>query len=104
MRREAELSLFGGHVQLEQAGDDPVAAASLFVYFLKQSERVHGVDERDKGSDVFHLVRLKVANEVPLDVGRQGVVFANEFLSPAFAKHTLACVVGLKNGLGGMKF
>ena len=65
--QEAELRLLLSYMQLHEAGDVAAAAKALLGNLLEEAGRVHAVDERHVGREVFHLVGLQVADEVPLD-------------------------------------
>ena len=101
---KSRLGGFGCHVEFEQARNDAAAAGSLSVNLAQEFNAIYGVDERNEGRDVFHLVALEVADEVPRNVGEVGQFFAllHEFLHTAFAKCALPCCVGFTDGRRGM--
>ena len=103
---KSRLGGFGCHVEFEQAGDDAAATLALAVDFAQEFDAVHRVDERNKWGDVFHLVALEVAYEVPLNVGEVGQLFAllHEFLHAALAKHALPSGVCFADGSRWMVF
>ena len=53
------------------------------------------MDEADEGSDVLHLVRLEVSDEVPLDVFRQRLVLLYQLLYMALTEDALPTIVCL---------
>ena len=101
---KSRLGGFGCHVEFEQAGDDAAATLALAVDFAQEFDAVHRVDERNEGRDVFHLVALEVADEVPRNVGEVGQFFAllHEFLHTALAKQALPSGVCFADGRRGM--
>ena len=55
-------------MEFEQDVDDAVVLRRLLVDLAKQLGRIDRLHHRDIGRDIFHLVCLQVADEVPLDV------------------------------------
>ena len=61
------------------------------------------MDERNIRCDVFHLVHLKVSDEMPLNVGRQRFSLLFQFLNAAFAENALPFVVGFLDERSGVE-
>ena len=105
-------------MQLHEAGDVAAAAEALLGNLLEEAGRVHAVDERHVGREVFHLVGLQVADEVPLDalatlfpVEQRGQRVLREpgnlllkLLHVTFAEDALAGSVSLLERFDGMEF
>jgi hypothetical protein len=53
---------------LEKDINGAVELDSLSGDFLRKRGAIHGVDHPDERSDVLHLVRLEMSDEVPRDV------------------------------------
>ena len=89
-------------MEFEQDVDDAVVLGRLLVDLAKQLGRIDRLHHRDIGRDIFHLVCLQVADEVPLDVLRQGLHLLSQLLLVALAEDALSRLVGRQNILVGM--
>ena len=99
--RETELGLFLCHVQLQQTRNTSPSLQGLLVDFSQQTRGIDSVDERHVGGDVFDLVGLQMADEMPfyaLQVG-QFAMLQLQFLGMALAEDTLTGSVGLAYSL-----
>ena len=68
VRRETVFRLFLSDVQLQQYVDNAPTLSSLLIDFLQQFQRVDSLNHRHVGCNIFHLIRLQMTNEVPLDI------------------------------------
>ena len=89
-------------MEFEQDVDDAVVLRRLLVDLAEQLERIDRLHHRDIGRDIFHLVRLQVADEVPLDVLWQRLHLLAQLLLMALAKDPLSRLVGRQDVLVGM--
>ena len=99
---EAVLRLFLSNMHLKKDGDDAPLTFRLLVNLLNQTLGIDGMDEADERCDVLDLVRLQVADEVPLNVLGQHLVLRNQFLHMALPEDALTAIVGFLNERGRM--
>jgi len=103
--REAEFGLFLSHMHLHEHAADYAGALALAVDGTEQALAVNAFYQgRPQGDELAHLVGLKMAYEVPCDVGRKGRHLRGKLLHAALAKKTLAGGIGLGKRLYGMEF
>ena len=93
--RESVLGLFGTQVELQQDIDGFTIVAPPLVDGFQQMERIHRLDQGDVWKDELELVRLEMADEVPLDIGGHLGHFLRQFLGPVLAEDTLTRIIGL---------
>ena len=98
------LGLLLGDVDLQEDFERPAALGRLALDRLGQPRAVDRMDQRDERGDVFDLVGLQVADQVPLDVLGQGFVFFAQFLRAALAENAVAGVVGRADRLRRVGF
>ena len=67
-RRESELGLFLGNMQLEQAVDDTVVLLGLLIDLDQELVCINGMYQMNVTGDILDLVGLQMANEVPLNI------------------------------------
>jgi len=92
---QTKLCFLTGDVNLQQAGDYPIAFLSLFVNFFQQPHAVYGVNQGYEGSYLFDFVSLKVANQMPGNIIRQLRFLIYQFLNPVLPKYLLAARIRL---------
>ena len=90
-------------MQLQQHIDDTPTTLRLLVDFAQQLHRVNGMNHRDKRCKILHLVRLQVANKVPLHVLRHLLHFLHQLLHVALAEDALTGIIGFAQHLHRME-
>ena len=50
-----------------------------------------------------HLIGLKMSDEMPPHIGRHHLDLVTQLVGPAFAKHSLTCLISLEQSLDRMK-
>lgn len=93
LQGKAELGGFLCNMELEQAGNHALVFSRQLIDFHQQRFTVNTMDHRHIGGDVFDLVGLQVADEVPLDILGQHLVFGLHFLGLVLAEQSLALVI-----------
>ena len=61
------------------------------------------MDECNERSNVFHLVLLKMSDEVPLYILWHNLLLFHKFLYPTLSKYALSCIIGFAQRFDGMK-
>lgn len=101
---KTEFTLLFGNMDLKQNRNDSVDFFSRFVNFLQEFERVHTMNQVDKGSDVFDLVALQMSDHVPAGIGRQPGLLGLDFLDFIFPKVPDSRGIGLTKIFNGLRF
>ncbi len=73
---------------------------------VDQVEKTLGVDAFNQGYfpyQLFHLIGLKMPDEMPAYISRQLPLLLDKFLNTAFSEAALTCIVSLPDHRGGMK-
>ena len=103
IKREARLGFFLCNMQFQKNLYHTVVLGSLLVDFLQEFQAIHRFYHRDIRSDILHLIGLKMTDEMPLDILRQGLYLPGKFLFMAFTKDTLPLCVCSFDIFVGMK-
>ena len=91
------LGKFFGNMDLQQDIDSFAHGTGGFVDLGQQALGIYGVDQGGVGDNLLDLIGLQVADEVPLDVGRQLLGLRGQLLGPVFPKGALARRIGFQD-------
>ena len=102
--KETEFGLLLCHMDLQQHIDGAANLGSGGIHVAQMLQGVDSVDHADEGDVVLELLGLEVADEVPLDVGRQEGGLVAQLGGVVLAEEALSSTVGLEDVLHGLEF
>ena len=89
-------------MEFQEHIDDTVATRRLLVNFFQKFQGVDSLHHVDVGGDIFHLVGLQVAYEMPDNVVGERLMLQFQFLFVTLTEDTLALSIGSLDILIGM--
>ena len=101
---EAKFGFFGCNMKLKQAGNAAFMLKGLAVDLGKEFQAVDRMDHVNERRNVFYLIGLQMADEMPFHILRQLLPFGGHFPGFILTEDVMPGIVSLENKFWRMGF